>query len=81
MSCLLDSEGDPGFGFEALVDGHQYSLEPAQQQRLVERHRNVRSGVFVLYSGDNKDAEPIGTSFSINDKLALMMEVVQKKQN
>jgi hypothetical protein len=39
-----------------------------QQNHLL---RNVAAGVFVLYRGDDNDAEPIGTAFAISPKLLL----------
>ena len=40
-------------------------------QKQQQQHRNVAEGVFILYRGDDNDAEPIGTAFAISEKLLL----------
>ena len=53
---------------------------PTPQQLL--QHINVSNGVFVLYQGDDKDVEPIGTAFAISTKLLLTAchNVVKKEK-
>ena len=54
---------------------------PTPQQP--QQHINVRDGVFVLYRGDDKDVEPIGTAFAISKKLLLTAchNVVEKDED
>jgi hypothetical protein len=54
---------------------------PTPQQP--QEHVNVRDGVFVLYRGDDKDVEPIGTAFAIAKRLLLTAchNVVEKEED
>jgi len=56
------------------VDGGTYTLGPPvvqQQQVNLYRHTNVAKAVFVLYRGNDNDAEAIGTAFAISENLLL----------
>ena len=69
---LVDEEGFGVDGFESLVDGSkEYTLGPLPPQQHQQQHQNVAEGVFVLYRGDDENAEPIGTAFAISENLLL----------
>ena len=56
-----------------LILSHQQQQQQQEHHRKVheQQHRNIAEGVFILYRGDDNDAEPIGTAFAISGKLLL----------
>ena len=76
---LVTEEAFNGFGLDeihklrTLFDQQQQQFDSlvAHQQQQQQQHINVADGVFILYRGEDTDAEPIGTAFAISDKLLL----------
>ena len=64
-----------GFSVSRCFLSHNILILPsaavAHQQQQQQQHINVADGVFILYRGEDTDAEPIGTAFAISDKLLL----------
>jgi len=71
---MIEGEIVPGDNEYLIVLAKRPQEEASQQTMLLQEqlvHRNVGEGVFVLYRGDDGDAQPIGTAFAISGERLL----------